>query len=60
MYEPPGFTHQGIRNHVKNIVTLVQLAVSQDKSQLEVALKPAIDFQKNYGVTWPLASSAPF
>ncbi|HEX3000146.1 MAG TPA: cellulase family glycosylhydrolase, partial [Armatimonadota bacterium] len=52
MYLPHAFTHQGVHDNWSKSYTYPGEIQGQhwDKAQLEAALKPAIDFQKNYGV----------
>jgi len=57
MYDPGSFTHQGVHEQrtkdpwVKKYRYPGEIEGKRwDKAQLEAALKPAIDFQKNYGV----------
>jgi len=51
MYIPGSFTHQGVHGSGKPYRYPGEIEGKHwDKAQLEAALKPAIDFQKTYGV----------
>jgi len=52
MYLPHAFTHQGVHDDWKKQYRYPGEieGIMWDKPQLEAALQPAIDFQKNYGV----------
>jgi hypothetical protein len=51
MYVPGSFTHQGVHGPGKPYRYPGEIEGKRwDKAQLEAALKPAIDFQKTYGV----------
>jgi aryl-phospho-beta-D-glucosidase BglC (GH1 family) len=52
MYLPHAFTHQGVfdKGGPRHVYPGMIDGKMWDKAQLEAALKPAIDFQKNYGV----------
>jgi len=51
MYQPHAFTHQGVfsKGQEYRYPGMIE-GKYWDKAQLEAALQPAIDFQKNYGV----------
>jgi hypothetical protein len=51
MYAPGAFTHQGVHGTGKPYRYPGEIDGKRwDKAQLEAALKPAVDFQKTYGV----------
>lgn len=51
MYKPGGFTHQGVHGKSEPISYPGRIEGKDwDKAQLETAMKPAIEFQRTYGV----------